>query len=200
MGTSSVAVVNETYVVYSIYTRGRSHFGSFDLSSSAMGTTSAFTMGPAYAIRLRSVSKWKIALVATWDTEPAAALSASLYWTNLLPHDPELLTLTGWKLEGHDRLTPLLSRQPTCSRADRPFPIPLAFISCPTEARQAFVDPKAGDMVLATYYPPTNPNYDGGLSGELPPTIVNVHGEPAAFSHHGFSWEVQFFTSRGFAW
>ncbi|KZT70996.1 alpha/beta-hydrolase [Daedalea quercina L-15889] len=49
------------------------------------------------------------------------------------------------------------------------------------------------------YYAPQNPNYRG-LDGERPPCIVNAHGGPTIHASQGFKWEIQFFTSRGFAW
>lgn len=49
------------------------------------------------------------------------------------------------------------------------------------------------------YYPPQNPNYQG-VPSEKPPCIINAHGGPNTHTSPGFKWEVQFFTSRGFAW
>ena len=81
-------------------------------------------------------------------------------------------------------------------------PVPFTYVSRPTS--YVFEDPLAHKPVHATYFPPTNPDYDSGSSnstaGELPPAIVNVHGGPTHFVPHGLSWEKQFFTSRGFAW
>ncbi|KAI0060422.1 alpha/beta-hydrolase [Artomyces pyxidatus] len=50
-----------------------------------------------------------------------------------------------------------------------------------------------------TYYPPKNPNYDGGLPGERPPVVVLVHGGPFFMEAASLDWTKQFFTSRGWA-
>ena len=140
----------------------------------------------------------------------AQTISVNLYWDNPFPRDPEML-LFSWMLEGPDDLAPLLRRYDMCPGPYYPRTDPPTFISCPAQegdirgsstphTERTFVDLDTGDTVLATYYPPTNPNYAGGLAEELPPAIVNIHGGPTAFSHHGLNWEVQYFTSRGFAW
>lgn len=54
--------------------------------------------------------------------------------------------------------------------------------------------------VHVVYYPPKNPNYLGGLSGELPPAIVHVHGGPTCMVGQGLDWQKQYFTSRGWTW
>jgi dipeptidyl aminopeptidase/acylaminoacyl peptidase len=57
---------------------------------------------------------------------------------------------------------------------------------------------KAGDgsPVYGLYYPPTNHRFEG--SG-LPPAIVYIHGGPTSQSVAGYSIDVAFFTSRGYA-
>ncbi|KAI0746910.1 Alpha/Beta hydrolase protein [Daedaleopsis nitida] len=70
----------------------------------------------------------------------------------------------------------------------------------PFELVRLSVDPRSAEPIHATYYPPANPNYNGGLPGELPPVVVHVHGGPTHFSPQGLSWETQLFTSKGFAW
>ena len=172
-------------------------------------------MYSAYATQLHTVSPGKIAFVTTGDAEPAAVATASLYWrTRWSPkhHKHIEQKLAQWMLEGKGRFAPLLSSHSTGPGPSRLATIPPAYISRPAEERcddirsvqhaeRAFVDPVTGDPVLATYYPPTNPEYEGGLPGELPPVVVNMRGGPGAdFSHHGVNWDVQFFTSRGFAW
>lgn len=49
-----------------------------------------------------------------------------------------------------------------------------------------------------TLYPPTNPQYKAS-DGELPPTVVQVHGGPTARSAPIFNIFYQYFTTRGFA-
>lgn len=48
------------------------------------------------------------------------------------------------------------------------------------------------------FYPPTNPDYLP-REGELPPTIVQIHGGPTARAPPVFNIFYQYFTTRGFA-
>ncbi|NHN88393.1 S9 family peptidase [Acetobacter conturbans] len=50
----------------------------------------------------------------------------------------------------------------------------------------------------AFFYAPANSRYSMPY-GELPPMIVTAHGGPTARAHEGFSFKVQWWTSRGFA-
>lgn len=50
----------------------------------------------------------------------------------------------------------------------------------------------------AFFYPPTSAQYCVP-EGELPPMIVTAHGGPTARASEGFSFKVQWWTSRGFA-
>jgi dipeptidyl aminopeptidase/acylaminoacyl peptidase len=56
-----------------------------------------------------------------------------------------------------------------------------------------------GQTAFAHYYPPTNP-VAVALDGERPPLLVNVHGGPTSETDPELHLEVQFFTSRGFAY
>jgi dipeptidyl aminopeptidase/acylaminoacyl peptidase len=56
-----------------------------------------------------------------------------------------------------------------------------------------------GQTAFAHYYPPTNP-VAVALDGERPPLLVNVHGGPTSEADPELHLEVQFFTSRGFAY
>lgn len=49
-----------------------------------------------------------------------------------------------------------------------------------------------------TLYPPTNPEYRAP-EGDLPPTVVQVHGGPTSRSPPVFNIFYQYFTTRGFA-
>lgn len=49
------------------------------------------------------------------------------------------------------------------------------------------------------FYKPTNKAYTGGLTGELPPLLIKIHGGPTASASAGFNPRVQYWTSRGFA-
>ena len=55
-----------------------------------------------------------------------------------------------------------------------------------------------GEVSHAFYHPPFNPGFDAP-DGELPPLIIVIHGGPSAPAASGFSADIAFFTSRGFA-
>jgi dipeptidyl aminopeptidase/acylaminoacyl peptidase len=57
---------------------------------------------------------------------------------------------------------------------------------------------EGGVTAHALYYAPTNPEYEAPV-GELPPLIVESHGGPTDSANPSYSLEVQFWTSRGFA-
>ena len=50
----------------------------------------------------------------------------------------------------------------------------------------------------AYFYPPRNGAHDG-LSGELPPLLITTHGGPTSSASPGLNWNVQYYTSRGWA-
>jgi dipeptidyl aminopeptidase/acylaminoacyl peptidase len=56
-----------------------------------------------------------------------------------------------------------------------------------------------GQTAFAHYYPPTNP-MAVAPEGERPPLLVNVHGGPTSEADPELHLEIQFFTSRGFAY
>ena len=56
-----------------------------------------------------------------------------------------------------------------------------------------------GQTAFAHYYRPTNP-VAVAPDGERPPLLVNVHGGPTSEADPELHLEVQFFTSRGFAY
>jgi len=60
--------------------------------------------------------------------------------------------------------------------------------------------PPNDDPVHVNFYPPTNPEYGGGVDGEKPPCVFGVHGGPTSMSNQVLSWSKQYFTSRGWAW
>ncbi len=70
-----------------------------------------------------------------------------------------------------------------------------AYISVP----EAITFPnQKGEAVHAFYYAPKNPDFVGP-AGELPPTIVRLHGGPTGATSAAFNMSRQFWTSRGFA-
>jgi len=60
--------------------------------------------------------------------------------------------------------------------------------------------PPNDDPVHVNFYPPTNPEYSGGVDGEKPPCVFNVHGGPTGMANQVLSWSKQYYTSRGWAW
>ena len=60
--------------------------------------------------------------------------------------------------------------------------------------------PPKDDPVHVNFYPPTNPEYTGGVGGEKPPCVFGVHGGPTGMAGQVLSWSKQYFTSRGWAW
>ncbi|MGA9159807.1 MAG: prolyl oligopeptidase family serine peptidase [Actinomycetota bacterium] len=71
-----------------------------------------------------------------------------------------------------------------------------AFVSVPEPLEFPTTD---GQTAYAYYYPPTNPAVVAP-DGERPPLLVNVHGGPTSEADPELHLEVQFFTSRGFAY
>jgi dipeptidyl aminopeptidase/acylaminoacyl peptidase len=77
----------------------------------------------------------------------------------------------------------------------RSFDFPREHISMPEQI--SFNSPSGGSS-YAYYYPPTYPNITG-LDGELAPLIVMGHGGPTGAARPYLDFEIQFWTSRGFA-
>jgi dipeptidyl aminopeptidase/acylaminoacyl peptidase len=55
-----------------------------------------------------------------------------------------------------------------------------------------------GERAHAFFYPPKNPKYTAS-PGELPPLLVKSHSGPTAAASTSLAWDIQFWTSRGFA-
>lgn len=72
----------------------------------------------------------------------------------------------------------------------------LGYVSEPEPIAFATAD---GRTAYAYHYPPANPAA-AGLEGELPPLLVYVHGGPTSEVWPEYDLEVQYFTSRGFAY
>ncbi|KAF9073509.1 alpha/beta-hydrolase [Rhodocollybia butyracea] len=61
--------------------------------------------------------------------------------------------------------------------------------------------PPNNDLLHVVYYHPHNPAYAGtSIDGEKPPCIVNCHGGPTSMAQQGLQWQIQYWTTRGFAW
>jgi dipeptidyl aminopeptidase/acylaminoacyl peptidase len=73
--------------------------------------------------------------------------------------------------------------------------IDTAYFSIP----QSIEFPTEGSLTAyAYYYPPKNPDFLG-LPGTLPPLIVKSHGGPTGATTSLLSYDVQYWTTRGFA-
>ncbi|KAF8521419.1 alpha/beta-hydrolase [Hysterangium stoloniferum] len=59
--------------------------------------------------------------------------------------------------------------------------------------------PSSNEPLHVLYYPPFNPKFSP-VDGELPPCIVYLHGGPTGCSDTSLNWDVQFWTTRGWAW
>lgn len=80
-------------------------------------------------------------------------------------------------------------------------PFPKSIISLPKTITIQTSTSTGNSPIYVIYYPPHNPSYAGtSLDGEKPPCVVNIHGGPTAFFGQGLTWEIQYYTSRGWAW
>ena len=84
----------------------------------------------------------------------------------------------------------------TSSSATSSFPPGIVSVAQPITIKV----PPNDDPVHLNFYPPTNPEYGGGVDGEKPPCVFGVHGGPTGMSNQVLNWSKQYFTSRGWAW
>lgn len=82
----------------------------------------------------------------------------------------------------------------TIKKSQEPI-VDAAYISVPEAIT---FDNQKDEPVHAFYYAPKNPDFVAP-SGELPPTIVRLHGGPTGATSSAFRMSRQFWTSRGFA-
>jgi dipeptidyl aminopeptidase/acylaminoacyl peptidase len=81
------------------------------------------------------------------------------------------------------------------------FAIPKELVSKPAPMTFSLPGPNGEEPLYAIYYPPHNPEYEGSsIEGEKPPCVVNSHGGPTGASLQVLTSEIQYFTSRGWAW
>ncbi len=80
-------------------------------------------------------------------------------------------------------------------KASCTLPVSEEWISLPETIEYPSLEGKKG---YAFYYPPKNPHYKG-LEGAKPPLIVKSHGGPTSRSYGALMLEVQYWTSRGYA-
>ncbi|XP_023739411.1 uncharacterized protein LOC111887467 [Lactuca sativa] len=81
------------------------------------------------------------------------------------------------------------SSSPTSSNYKSYFSTP-EFIEFPTQV--------SGEKAYAYYYPPTNPKYQASQE-EKPPLLLQTHGGPTDEAHGILNLNIQFWTSRGWA-
>ncbi|KAG7447656.1 alpha beta-hydrolase [Guyanagaster necrorhizus] len=81
-------------------------------------------------------------------------------------------------------------------KTDLPFPKELISLPEPVEL-QVLPEARTTHVIL---YLPKNPDYLGGLLGELPPAIFNLHGGPNSMLDQALDWTKQYYSSRGWAW
>ncbi|KAJ0848829.1 putative bleomycin hydrolase transcription factor WD40-like family [Helianthus annuus] len=81
------------------------------------------------------------------------------------------------------------SSSPTSSKYESYFSSP-EFIEFPAEV--------PGENAYAYYYPPTNPMYEASKE-EKPPLLLESHGGPTDEAHGSLNLNIQFWTSRGWA-
>jgi dipeptidyl aminopeptidase/acylaminoacyl peptidase len=80
-------------------------------------------------------------------------------------------------------------------RTARPASVDPSYLSVP-EAIEPVSE--SGVSTRALYYKPQNPDFEAP-EGDLPPLIVSSHGGPTSASTPTLDYEVQFWTTRGFA-
>jgi len=121
-----------------------------------------------------------------------------------IPKTGEVFFIGGHSLEPSEIVSLTLSRttpsfktlKSISSSATSSFPPGIVSVAQPITIRV----PPNDDPVHLNFYPPTNPEYSGGVDGEKPPCVVGVHGGPTSMSNQVLSWSKQYFTSRGWAW
>ncbi|MEM8728027.1 MAG: prolyl oligopeptidase family serine peptidase [Chlamydiota bacterium] len=106
-----------------------------------------------------------------------------LYFTAASPTDMEILACYD---TDHNKLQ--------CIRKSKGLPLRLDSISLPKTIEFPTTD---GKTAYGFFYPPKNKNYRGT---DAPPLIVKSHGGPSAKADPVLSLEIQFWTSRGFAY
>ncbi len=80
-------------------------------------------------------------------------------------------------------------------RSSGEVPVDARYLSVP----QPIAFPTEGGLAYAYHYPPTNPDAVGP-PGERPPLIVHSHGGPTGEAVPSLDLQIQYFTSRGFAY
>ena len=74
-----------------------------------------------------------------------------------------------------------------------------AFRGYLSEAEHIAFDTDNGQQSHGLFYAPKNPNF-AAPEGQLPPLIVHCHGGPTSAASTILNWQIQYWTSRGFAY
>ena len=174
LGESYSAVLDEKggEVLYSVMQDGRAVLYSLDVKS---GTITGVKSPYVEISNICSIPKTgQVFFIGGQSSEPSEIVSLSLSLTA-----PSFKTLKS-----------------TSSSVTSSFPSGIISVAQSITIKV----PPNDDPVHLNYYPPTNPEYSGGVDGEKPPCVFNVHGGPTGMSNQVLSWSKQYFTSRGWAW
>ncbi|KAH9918754.1 uncharacterized protein BXZ73DRAFT_80523 [Epithele typhae] len=164
------------HVLYAGFCKGRTQFHVLKISDGAYHKIST---PYSFALRLRSISPGKVIFMGSTETSPMAVVEMTVDTRDVLG------TLSFVEIGTSQRSASL----PT---------IPARSISTPTSFE--LEHPRRPETIHATLYPPVNCRYSGGLPDELPPVVVHIRGGPYRFHPQSLDWDIQAFTTRGFAY
>ncbi|KAF7369337.1 Alpha/beta-hydrolase [Mycena venus] len=162
--------LSENKVAFVSFSDGRSVLYICDLT---LGDIRKVTNSFAHIQFLRGNARGKVIMLA----QPADAGEVLIELTLDSEGEPQIRSLS-----------PLAVENPN---------LPSSFIS--SSKYMALILPPDNRICHINYYPPKNPNYDGGLPDEKPPVIVQIHGGPWYMETANLDWTKQFYTSRGWA-
>ena len=176
LGESYSAVLDEKgeKILYSVMQDGRSVLHVLDVKS---GTVTEVKSPYVEISGVSSITKTGEAFfIGGQSSEPSGIVSLVLSPTNA---SPSFKTLKS-----------------TSSPVTSAFPSGIISVAQPITIKV----PPNDDPVHVNFYPPTNPEYSGGVNEEKPPCVFGVHGGPTGISGQVLTWSKQYFTSRGWAW
>ena len=175
LGLSSYALFDDDNVVYSSFRNGRAQIYLVDL----VNRTFRELETPYALIRfIRHVSKGKVTFLGKMSNSEDAVIELTL---DIPEGKPKYRVIKGQDQPNEPSLPP-------------------SFISLPQPLQIRVLIEGFRLPVHVVYYPPTNPEYLGGIPGELPPSIMDIHGGPNLLVDQSLDWKKQYFTSRGWAW
>ncbi|PBK93866.1 alpha beta-hydrolase [Armillaria gallica] len=170
LGLSSFAMYDERRVLFSSFRSGRSQ-----LYLANLDTREFLTVETPFVLiqHVRSLGDGKVVFVGKKADDNSGVIEFS------------------WSEEDRKPVYRVL-------RGDTDLPFPKELISLP-EPVELEVLPE-GRTTHAILYLPKNPAYAGGIPGELPPAIFNLHGGPNSMLDQALDWTKQYYSSRGWAW